>query len=190
MPAPDFLRIQTMYKFTPLLFIPLFLSLVCNTALHASTCSATVGLEKRLTCYDALAMCSTLDSDAKRLACYENRDTTESESKTQTQVQPAAKEQSRTLPKTLASSTPPVSTNLARDRHTANTIETHISNTRMNRSEILHIYLDNGQVWKEITRSRFRYKKGQKVSISFTASGAARLHAEGMKKYAKVSQVK
>jgi len=70
------------------------------------------------------------------------------------------------------------------------TIESQISSTRMNRSEVLHIFLENGQVWKETTRSRFRYKEGQKVTITKTSSGATRLHAEGMKKYAKVRQVK
>ncbi len=153
-----------MYKFT----LTLLLWFWCNLTINASTCSATTGLERRLGCYDTLSQCSSLDSDAKRLACYESRDARQAETERKTRNQ----------------------TPVQASGQTTHTIETHISNTRLNRSQVLHIYLDNGQVWKEITRSRFRYKKGQNVSISFTPLGAARLHAEGMKKYAKVSQVK
>lgn len=52
------------------------------------------------------------------------------------------------------------------------------------------ITLDNGQVWREIKKSRFNYREGLAVTISAGVMGSNNLKADGMKKFVKVKRLK
>jgi hypothetical protein len=49
--------------------------------------------------------------------------------------------------------------------------------------------LDNGQVWREIKKSRFTYEPGMTVIISAGIFGSTNLTAPGMSKYVKVKRL-
>ena len=68
-------------------------------------------------------------------------------------------------------------------------IEVHDSEFDRLRTRLVYVYLDNGQVWRETVRSRFRYESGLNVVITEGALGSTNLHADGMKKFAKVERV-
>jgi hypothetical protein len=68
-------------------------------------------------------------------------------------------------------------------------ISAAITRVRKNPQGIVYLDLDNGQVWKETTRSKFRYKPGLQVTISEGSLGSTNLRAEGMRTYAKVVRV-
>ena len=51
------------------------------------------------------------------------------------------------------------------------------------------ITLDNGQVWREIRKSRFNYRTGLDVTISTGVMGSNNLKADGMKKFVKVKRL-
>jgi len=50
--------------------------------------------------------------------------------------------------------------------------------------------LDNGQVWRELKKSRFRYKADMAVLITQGVMGSTNLKAEGMKKFVKVKRLR
>jgi len=64
-----------------------------------------------------------------------------------------------------------------------------IERVRRDPRDIVYLFLDNGQVWRETARSKFRYEAGMAVTITRGTFGSTNLKAEGMKKYAKVRRV-
>jgi len=64
-----------------------------------------------------------------------------------------------------------------------------IERIRRDPRDIVYLFLDNGQVWRETARSNFRYEEGMAVTITQGTFGSTNLKAEGMKKYAKVRRV-
>lgn len=64
-----------------------------------------------------------------------------------------------------------------------------IARVRRDPRDIVYLFLDNGQVWRETARSNFRYEAGMAVTITRGTFGSTNLKAEGMKKYAKVRRV-
>ena len=59
-----------------------------------------------------------------------------------------------------------------------------------NAHKYYYLWLDNGHVWREKDRSRFRYKVGDSITISKGAFGANQLKLEGKTGMVLVERVK
>lgn len=69
-------------------------------------------------------------------------------------------------------------------------IDTSIEKVEHNHLQLAYLTLANGQVWKEINRSGFRYRVGAEVTISKGVLGSSNLHADGMTKHVKVTRIR
>ena len=172
----------------------------------AEPCVEIDDLDARLACFDRVAQCASISEDAQRLACYQDRPSTSARAP---DVAPIVELIS--VPASVA--TPDVETSpeiIAAPETRQAKVESDdaafpirgrpsqtkgpqvnavITRVRRNPQGIVYLDLDNGQVWKETTRTKFRYRSGLAVTISEGTVGSTNLHAEGMKKYAKVVRV-
>jgi hypothetical protein len=167
----------------------------------AESCTGIDDLEARLACFDRTATCASIESAEERLACYEGRPKIAVKTPDPIPVEQPA----QVIPEPSSAKTQVVSDEEGVSKvdadndafpirgQTSSTDESQIfaviTHVRKNPQGIVYLDLDNGQVWKETTRTKFRYKTGLKVTITNGSLGSVQLHAEGMKKYAKVARV-
>jgi len=69
-------------------------------------------------------------------------------------------------------------------------LKANIASAVRNHRDLAILTLDNGQVWREIKKSRFRYQANMTVLITEGVMGSTNLQAEGMKKFVKVKRLK
>ena len=69
-------------------------------------------------------------------------------------------------------------------------ISASIVKVELNRKRVAYLTLDNGQIWKEISRSNFRYRVGDDVTITKGVLGSTNLAVKGMSKYVKAKRIK
>jgi hypothetical protein len=69
-------------------------------------------------------------------------------------------------------------------------LKANIASAVRNHRDLAILTLDNGQVWREIKKSRFRYQANMAVLITEGVMGSTNLQAEGMKKFVKVKRLK
>lgn len=215
--VPAFLPTQSaisMYK--AILSLTLLLGIHQSAA---ATCSELDDIRARLVCFDRLAECRLVELAIDRLACYDERTTQPEPARAPTILAPRVSSEpsvppvvpapeSAPVPAQVPASVPvddavpdskiadddktfPVKGKRAKKRNADDlpSVEATITRVRTNRAGIVYVYLDNGQVWRETARSRFRYESGLNVVITEGALGSTNLHADGMKKFAKVERV-
>ena len=69
-------------------------------------------------------------------------------------------------------------------------IDSSIEKVEHNHLQVAYLTFANGQVWKEINRSGFRYRVGTQATISKGVFGSSNLYVEGMSKHVKVTRIK
>ena len=69
-------------------------------------------------------------------------------------------------------------------------INSSIEKVEHNHLRIAYLTFANGQVWKEINRSGFRYRVGTQATISKGVFGSSNLYVDGMSKHVKVTRIK
>lgn len=180
------------------MLLPVALLVTLAGTVHGASCDAIPDLDARLACYDRLTDCAAITDDQARLACFERRSAPESNvSSTQQEAPdgadsvnavppPAAPEPATdTGPFAVKGRSRPEPDDAAEPKLTAS-----ITRVREDPRGIVYLYLDNGQVWRETSRSRFNYRPGMAVEITSGVLGSTNLVAEGMRSYAKVRRVK
>lgn len=139
-----------------------------------------------LACFDRLAQCSAIEQDGLRLACYRSggkASTLDSAGKPADGVQVAAK--------ASIEEAYPVAGGVAREEEReAPVISAKVTKAERNAHKRFYIWLDNGHVWREKERSRFRYEEGTEITVSKGALGANYLKVNGKTGLVLVERVK
>jgi hypothetical protein len=99
----------------------------------------------------------------------------------------AAKTSDELFPVRGANRQPPES---KREAQEVSSITAVIVEVSKDQRKLATMLLDNGQVWREIKKSRFTYEPGMTVLISAGVFGSTNLTASGMSKYVKVKRLK
>ena len=138
-------------------------------------------------------VCADIRDDAKRLACYDARDSAapDSPEKTADAVEapdsPAAESTPASLPVTQPD-VPDDSQDFGK-RETPErdklSIEATITEV-VTAGDIDYLRLDNGQVWREVENSNMRFKVGRRVTIAEGILNSYDLRMEGFNKIVKV----
>jgi len=155
-------------------------------------------------------ICTDIEDETKRLACYDERNHSSSAAAEEQQTQPAIAETPAPAPTaetagpaaiaetptpepvqsaTVAAEAPeefgkkePL--DAAREFIEGSIVEIATS------ANIDYIRLDNGQVWREVEDSHLRFKEGRTVTITEGVMGSYDLQMEGNKKVVKVKRVR
>lgn len=188
---------QLLVRCTAML-LPVALLVPLAGAVHGASCDAIPDLDARLACYDRMADCADITDDQARLACFEGRSEADSsigsthkeargEPDSVDEVPPPAAPEpaTDTGPFAVKGRSRPEPDDAAEPKLTAS-----IKRVREDPRGVVYLYLDNGQVWRETSRSRFNYRPGMAVEITSGVLGSTNLVAEGMRSYAKVRRVK
>ena len=142
-------------------------------------------------------VCTEIEDDAERLACYDTRSKASSPAPAEQQVQPATAEAPAPEPAATATAETPAQESAApeefgrkepldapREYIEATIVEIATS------GEVDYLRLDNGQVWREVEDSRMRFKEGRKVTITEGVLSSYDLKMEGYNNIIKVRRVR
>ena len=153
-------------------------------------------------------VCTEIEDDAERLACYDTRNTASSPAPEEQRTQPAIIETpvpaaATTVPAATAETPAPAPAqpvtiaaeapeefgkipplDAPREFIEGSIVEIATS------ANIDYIRLDNGQVWREVEDSRLRFKEGRTVTITEGVLGSYDLQMEGYKNIVKVKRVR
>ena len=143
-------------------------------------------------------VCADIEDDDARLACYDVRNQ-ESAPAPAEAVQPEAPPE--TAKEDLAQATEMnaaavVAAGSPDDfgvRETSDGHKEYVEGTIveiLKSGQIEYVRLDNGQVWREVTDSRMRFKEGRKVTITEGIMNSYDLRMEGYNKVVKVKRVR
>jgi hypothetical protein len=143
-------------------------------------------------------VCADIEDDDARLACYDVRNQ-ESAPAPAEAVQPEAPPE--TAKEDLAQATEMnaaavVAAGSPDDfgvRETSDGPKEYVEGTIveiLKSGQIEYVRLDNGQVWREVTDSRMRFKEGRKVTITEGIMNSYDLRMEGYNKVVKVKRVR
>lgn len=142
-------------------------------------------------------ICTDIEDDAERLACYDAKSGAPSavpEALAGQQVPPARAETPVPEPDDNAGTT--IAADAPEDFGREEPLDApreYVEATIVEIAtggEIDYLRLDNGQVWREVGDSRMRFKEGRKVTITEGILGSYDLKMEGYNKIVKVRRVR
>lgn len=135
--------------------------------------------EQALACFDRLAQCAAIEQDELRLACYR------ADGAVQAKVPAAAVPTTSAIEEAF-----PVARQQSKSDGPEPMLTAKVVKTDQNAYKYYYLWLDNGHVWREKEKSRFRYKAGDTITISKGALGANYLRLEGRTGKVLVERVK
>lgn len=189
-----------------------FLPLFCFSApALAEVCILVEDDAARLACFDASVRCSSIESDRDRLQCFDRvydpaydsvepqiEQAADASGDTNGDMTVAAEQPEPNNPEdaagdsvaAVAASSPEnfgkrEPAEVRREEY----IEATIVEIRTTGLKIDYLRLDNGQVWREVSDSRIRFKEGRGVKITEGVLGSFDLQMEGYNRVAKVRRV-
>ncbi|AFV00346.1 hypothetical protein [Simiduia agarivorans] len=172
------------------LFLLASLALITPATQAAGQCDA-VNPSEALACFDRLAQCAVIQDDDGRLACYRAGGAEASPAaQTLTAASPRPVAEAPTaMPADTIEQAYPVAGSRT-ETEDAPVLTAKVVKLDRNAHKYYFLWLDNGHIWREKERSRFRYKVGDSITISKGAFGANQLKLEGKTGMVLVERVK
>lgn len=145
----------------------------------------------------AAEVCTDIKDDEKRLACYDAQSGAASSPSSNGRSAPSPQDGTETLdPEGTKESTTPVEAEVPEEfgmREPKEGPKEYVTGTIvkvLKSGQIEYLRLDNGQVWREVTDSRMRFREGGKVVITEGILNSYDLKLEGYNKIVKVKRVR
>lgn len=171
-------------------FILSALTLIAPITLAAAPCDST-NARQALACFDRLASCVKIEGQEARLACYRaggpGSDATDLAA-TGVATAPVSGAGSLNIQAEIEEAYP-VAVGRT-EAEAAPVLTAKVVKLDRNAHKYYYLWLDNGHVWREKERARFRYKVGDSITISKGALGANHLRLDGRTGMVLVERVK
>ena len=145
-------------------------------------------------------VCADIEGDEARLACYDAESKVSAPAPApaepaQPETSPQGAEESATpeIPEKSATAVAAQSPDEFGIRDSGDGPKEYVEGTIveiLKSGQLEYIRLDNGQVWRELTDSRMRFREGRKVTISEGIMNSYDLKMEGYNKAVKVRRVR
>jgi len=154
---------------------------------QGASCSDTADSSERLACYDRLAGCVTTHDPDARLACYDAVQAPSWAEPPSAGEETAAPSEPVTPP-ARADEAFPVPGKTRREDEPKHLLASIVEVDEDPRG-LRYLTLDNGQIWRELSRSRVRFQPGARVEIRSGILGSVNLRIAGSSGYVKVRRV-
>lgn len=153
-----------------------------------ANCAAEADDEARLACFDRLAECVTQHDPQRRLACYDAASPRHAAAAKappapgRSDVAPAARER-------RADELFPLPGASKDEARAEEGLAAEVVAVRTDARGLHYLTLDNGQIWRELSKGRIRFEAGDRVEITPGILGSVNLRVEGRSGYVKVRRV-
>ena len=155
----------------------------------AERCATLADDEARLACYDRVAGCLTTHDPTERLACYDAARPPPADVGTAPAEPSDADRASVARQQRSADEICPVPGAADGEERAANAVTAEVVAVQVDPRGLHYLTLDNGQVWRELSKSRLRFQPGDRVELSRGVLGSVNLRVDGRSGYIKVRRV-
>ncbi|HEX7037180.1 MAG TPA: hypothetical protein VF210_15505 [Pseudomonadales bacterium] len=155
---------------------------------YGAGCTAEADDDARLACFDRLAECVTQHDPERRLACYDAASARRAAA-TPAPAAPARPAEAPVTRERRADEAFPVRGARDDEERAEERLVAEIVEVRSDPRGLHYLTLDNGQIWRELSKGRIRFEEGDRVEITPGILGSVNLKVEGRSGYVKVRRV-